>query len=94
MKARVFIAVVLLVLMYGATACPLAEAKERRLDAFQMRMLRSNVGVRWDEYLRNVDIRERLQQLPFSLKLKRARMGEERQLKRIIQDEGHAPKRS
>ena len=39
-----------------------------------MGMLRSIVGVRWDDFVRNVDIREMLDQPPVSLKLKKARM--------------------
>ena len=48
--------------------------EERRFDAFEMRMLSSIVGVRWHDFVRNFDIRERLHQPPVSLNLKRARM--------------------
>ena len=53
-------------------------------------------GVRWEDMVRNVDIRERLHQPPVSLKLRRARMkwfghvermGEERQVKRVMRAE-------
>jgi len=59
-------------------------------------MLRSIVGVRWDDFVRNVGVRERLHQPPVYLKLKRPRMkwfgyvermGEERQVKRIMNAE-------
>ena len=59
-------------------------------------MLRSIAGVRWDDFVRNEDIRERLSQPPVSLKLRSARMkwfghfermGEERQVKRIMNAE-------
>ena len=84
------------VLLYGATAWALTKTEERRLDAFEMGMLRSILGVRWDDFMRNDDIRERLCQTPVSLKLRKARlkwfghmerMGEERQVKRIMQAE-------
>ena len=56
-------------------------------------MLRSIVGVGWDDFVRNAVIRERLCQPPVSLKLRRARMkwfghvkrmGDERQVKKIM----------
>ena len=59
-------------------------------------MLRTIVGVRWDDFVRNTDIRERLCQPPVSLKLRRARlkwfghverMGDERQVRRITKAE-------
>ena len=80
------------VLLYGATAWVLTRTEERRLDAFEMGMLRSIAGVSWDDFIRSDDIRVRLEQQPVSLKLRSARMmwlrlvekmGEERQLKRI-----------
>ena len=82
----------LAVLLYGATAWALTRTEEQRLDAFEMGMLRSIVGVRWDDFVRNVDIREMLSQPPVSQKLGRAmmkwfghleRMSDERQVKRI-----------
>ena len=95
-KMKIFNAVVLPVLMYGATSWALTRTEEKRLDAFEMGMLRSIVGVRWDDFVRNIDIRERLCQSPVSLKLRRARMkwfghvnktGGERQLRRIMNAE-------
>ena len=90
---RIFNAAVLPVLLYGATAWAVTRTEESRLDALEMGMLRSIVGVRWDDFVRNSDIRERLCQLPFSQKLRRARMkwfghvermGDERQVKKIM----------
>ena len=92
-KMKVFNALVIPVLLYGATAWALTKTEERRLDAFEMGMLRSILGVRWDDFIRNDDIRGRLCQPPVSLKLRKARlkwfghmerMGEERQVKRIM----------
>ena len=60
MKMKVFNAKVLQVLPYGATAWSLTRTEERRLDAFTMRMLRNIAGVRWEDMMRIVDIRERL----------------------------------
>lgn len=95
-KMKIFNAVVLPVLLYGATAWALTQTEEKKLDAFEMRMLRSILGVRWDDFERNVDIRERLCQPPVAIKLRKARlqwfghverMGEDRQVKRIMEAE-------
>jgi len=95
-KMRIFNAVVMPVLMYGATAWAPTTTEERRLDAFEMGTLRSILGVRWDDFVRNTVIRDMLCQAPVSLKLRRARMkwfghvermGEERQVKRIMRAE-------
>ena len=92
-KMRIFNAIVLPVLLYGATAWAVTRTEENRLNALEMGMLRSIVGIRWDDFVRNVDIRERLCQPPVSLKLRRARMrwfghvermGDERQVKRVM----------
>ena len=59
-------------------------------------MLRSIVAVRWDDFVRNIDIREGLCQSPVSLELRRTRlkwfghverMGDERQVRRITNAE-------
>ena len=95
-KMKIFNAVVLPVLLYGASTWALTRTEELRLDAFEMRMLRNIIGVRWDHFVRNEDIRERLCQPPVSIKLRRARMkwfghvermGGERQVKRIMNAE-------
>ena len=73
-KMKIFNTVVLPVLPYGATAWALTRTEERRLDTFEMGMLRSIAGVRWDAFIRNKEIRERLCQTPVSMKLRRARL--------------------
>ena len=95
-KMKICNAVLLPVLLYGATACALTRTEQRRLYTLEVGMLRSIAGVRWDDFVRNVDIRERLEQPPVSLKLRSARtkwlghverMGEERQVKRLLKTE-------
>ena len=49
-KMNVFNVIVLRVLMYGATAWALTRREEIRLDAIEIGMLRSIVGVRWDDF--------------------------------------------
>ena len=69
---------------------------ETLFDAFEIGMLRSTVGVRWVDFMRNSEITEMLGQPPVSLKLRKARMkfsghaermNEERQVKRVMQAE-------
>ena len=62
------------VLLYGATAWAQTGTEDKRLDAFEMYRLRTIAGVRWDNFLWNQDIRERLWQPSFSLKVRKSRM--------------------
>ena len=71
---EVFNAIVLPVLLHGVTARALTKVEEKRLHAFERRLLRNISGVRWVNMIRKVDNRERLRQLRVSLKLKQARM--------------------
>ena len=90
---KIFITIVLPVLLYGATACALTQTEENRFVVLEMGMLRSNAGNRLNDFVRNAENRERLQQPPVSLKLKRARLkwfghverrGDERKVKSIM----------
>ena len=92
-KMKVFNVIVLPVLAYDATAFTLTITEEKKMDAFEMKMLRNIAGVRCEDMVRNVDIRDRLRQPPVSLLFRRARVkwfgyvkrtGEERQVKRIM----------
>ena len=73
-KMRPFNAVVLPILLYGATSWTLTRTEERRLDSFEMKLLRRLEGVRWDDFVRNDEIRDRLKQIPVSLKLRSRRL--------------------
>ena len=77
----------------------MTRTKVGRLDVFEMGMLRSIVGVRWDNFERNVDIGYRLYPSHVSLKLKHARlkwcghierMGDERQMRWVMKTSGQA----
>ena len=87
-EIKIFNAIVLLGLLYGARAW-----EENMLDALEMGMLRSFAGIRWDDFACNADIKERLNQPPVSLKLRRVklkwfvhvgRMADEMQVKIIM----------
>ena len=49
-------------------------AEKRILDSFEMNLLRRLDGVRWDEFIRNDEIRDRLKQIPVSLRLRSRRL--------------------
>ena len=57
-KMKISNAVVLSVLLYDATSSALTRTEERRLDAFEMGILRSLVGVSWDNFVSNAGIGE------------------------------------
>ena len=54
-KMKIFNAIVLPALLYSAIALALTKTGERKLEAFEMDMLRINVGVRWHDFVRNAD---------------------------------------
>ena len=95
-KIKVFNAIVIPMLFYGAIASTLTMTEERILDVFETDLLKSILGVRWDDLDRNADISDMLRMTLVSLKLRGGRMkwfghlermGEERQVKRIMQAE-------
>ena len=59
-QMKIFNAIVIPVLLYGAIVRALTRTEERRLNAFEMSMLRSILGVRWDDFVRNAVIRDML----------------------------------
>ena len=69
-KLNILNAVELPVPLYDATPWTPTLTNEKRPDACEMRMLKCIMGVIWENFMRNVDIRERLQQLTVSLKLR------------------------
>jgi hypothetical protein len=86
---RIFNAIVVPILMYGSSSWALTRTEEKRLDSFEMRRI---TGFRWNDFVRNEEIRRMTEQAPVTLRMKRTRlkwfghverMGEERQVKRI-----------
>ena len=73
LKMKVFNDIMIAVLRYGATAWALTRTEERRLDVFEMGMLRSILVVRWEDFFSNVNISDVLCQAPVSLKFRRER---------------------
>ena len=67
-----FNAVVIQALLYGATEWALTLTEVKGLDAFDMRMLRNIIELKWDDFVRNNHISERLCQRLASIKLRRA----------------------
>ena len=71
---KVFNALVIPMLSYAASTWAMTRTEEKKLDAMEMKMLRTILNIRWSDRVRNEDIRRRTQQVPVSLKIKRARL--------------------
>ena len=63
-KLRIYNAVVLSVLLYGAETWPLSRTLAQLLQGFDSRALRTIEGIRWTDHITNAEIRERTGQLP------------------------------
>ena len=61
-KLRVYNAAVLSVLLYGAESWPLSKSLAKRLHGFDSRALRSLEGIRWHDFVSNVELRRRTTQ--------------------------------
>jgi len=73
-KMKIYNAVVVPVLTYAASTWAMTRTEERKMDALEMKMIRTIMGIRWSNRVRNEDIRRRLQQVPVSLRVRRARL--------------------
>ncbi|KAL6481095.1 hypothetical protein MHYP_G00091750 [Metynnis hypsauchen] len=73
-KLRIYNAVVLTTLLYGAETWAMTKQLEQRIDAFDTRCLRSILNVRWWHHIRNTEVRERTQQPYASLIVKKNRL--------------------
>ena len=73
-KLRIYNAVVITTLLYGAETWATTRQQEQRIDAFDTRCLRSILNIRWWHRTRNADVRERTQQPYASLIMKRNRL--------------------
>jgi hypothetical protein len=85
-KMRIFNAVILPVMLYGATAWTLTQKEERRLDAWEMKLLRRMLNIRWDDFVRNDDIRCMLNQMPVTWRLRERRLKMYGHLERMDED--------
>ena len=69
---KVFNALVIPVLSYAASTWVMTRTEERKVDALEIKMIRTIMGIRWSDTVRNEDIRRILRQVPVSLKIRRA----------------------
>ena len=74
MKMNEFYATVIPVLLHGLTVWSPTNTEEMRVYAFEMGKLMNTLGLYWDDFVRNKDIRDMLCQAPVSLNLRRVRM--------------------
>ena len=73
-KLRIYRAVVIPTLLYGAETWATTRRQEQRLDAFDSRCLRIILNIKWWHRKRNSDIRELTQQPYASTTIKRKRL--------------------
>lgn len=95
-KIMVFKAVVLSILLYGSECWTLYKKYVKALEKFQMRQLRIILGIKWQDFITNHEIRERAECRTMESTLARiqlrwlghvCRMGEERIPKQILYGE-------
>lgn len=73
-KIKIYNAVVIPTLLYGAETWSSTRKQEERLDAFDSRCLRIILKIKWWHHTRNSDVRERTQQPYASTLLRRRRL--------------------
>ena len=73
-KLKIYNAVVISTLLYGAETWSTTRKQEQRLDAFDSRCLRMILKIKWWHRKRNSDIRETTQQLYVSTIMKKQRL--------------------
>jgi exonuclease III len=73
-KMKIYNAVVITTLLYGAETWAITKQQEQRIDAFDSRCLRSILNIRWWHHTRNTCVRERTHQPYASLIMKRNKM--------------------
>ena len=74
LKLRFYNCSVLSTLLYGCETWYLKSSQEKKLDAFDMRCLRKILGIRWDDFVRNEDIRKQTKQPPVTSTICRRRL--------------------
>jgi hypothetical protein len=74
-KCRLYNACITPILLYGCESWHLTRAQNGRLLSFENRCLRRILGVRWFDFVRNTEVRERTQQPLVSTVIRRRRFG-------------------
>ena len=74
-KLRIYNALILSIILYGAATWTLSRYLTKRLDAFDTQALRRILGIRWPERVSNVEVRARTRQPPLTLTIAKARLG-------------------
>ena len=66
LKLRFYNSNVVPTLLYGSETWQLKTTHERRLDAFDMKCLRKILGIKWNDFVTNDEIRSKTEQPPVS----------------------------
>ena len=73
-KMQIYNSTVVPVLLYGAETWALTRTQEKKLDGFDSRSLRRIMGIRWQQRVSNVELRQRTKQPPVTSLLKKRRL--------------------
>ena len=74
-KARAFDTYISSTFLYNACLWTLTKTQETKIDAFQRRLIRSNVlNIRWPQKIRNEDVYKKSKIQPWSKRIKKLRM--------------------
>ena len=73
-KLRLYNSLVLSVALYGSATWTLSSELSRKLDAFDTKAQRLILKIRWDDFVSNVELRKRTNQLPLSTTIRRSRL--------------------
>ena len=73
-KVRLYSTYVVPVLLYGSETWAPTKSEERRINAFGWKCLRHICGVRWSDFIPNVEIQRRTGALPLSTIIQRRRL--------------------
>ena len=85
-KLRIYNTSVLSILLYGAETWPLNKTLAARVDGFDTRALRTIEGIKWQDRVSNIRLRERTQQTPASRLAAQRRMRWYGHVKRLPPD--------
>ncbi|XP_035668259.1 uncharacterized protein LOC118410592 [Branchiostoma floridae] len=73
-KLRFYNSNVLSTLLYGCETWHMKSSQEKKLDVFDNKCLRKILGIRWDDFIPNTEVRARTSQKPVSVTIRKQRL--------------------
>ena len=74
-KLRLYDSLIISVVTYSAASWTLTKAQQHRLDAFNTKVLRRILGIRWHDRVTNTDVYARTGQHPLTTTIRKRRLG-------------------